>query len=133
MAFTKDSTQALQAFLKAEDIAARQKQVVSSLHLLLALLVVPTHAKILLEERGITKERLRAVPLDAEPPRTVTRLRDHAREIAQGTGQSTANCLHMLISITRARESLAYRALEQAGVVFSELRTAALSHAFNRS
>ena len=102
MDIVTDSTQLVRAFLEAEDIAENANHPLSSAHLLLALFTFPNRAQMLLGEQRVDEDdildAIRA--LEDEPRRTVPRLRDRAREIAQGAGARTADCLHLLIAIT---------------------------------
>ena len=102
----------------------------SSAHLLLALFTYSNRAQILLVERNLDEEvileHLRV--LEEEPPRMVQRLRERAREIAQGSGSEEVDCLHLLISITRHRDSFAYRLIERTGTSITSLRNIAVSY-----
>lgn len=129
MQIVTDSTQLVRAFLEAEDIATAGNHPLSSAHLLLALFTFTNRAKVLLLEQRIDEECI----LDAirmhedEPRRTMSRLRERAREIAQGSGNNNVDCLHLLIAITRLRDSFAYRLLERTGISLTGLRNKAVS------
>ncbi len=130
MQFVPDSAEAVRAFLEAEDIARQSGQRLSSAHLLLALFTFPNRAQALLSERRINEDNI----LDAirvvedEPPRTVNRLRDRAREIASGSTSEEVDCLHLLIALTRFRDSFAYRLLERTETSLTALRNIAVSY-----
>ena len=119
MRYLHESPEAIRAFLETEDIAGRSGQPMSSAHLLLALFTYSNRAQILLVERGLNEdvilEHLRV--LEEEPPRMVQRLRERAREIAQGSGSTEVDCLHLLIALTRLRDSFAYRLIERTGII----------------
>ena len=128
MQIVTDGTQLVRAFLEAEDIAANANHPLSSAHLLLALFTFPNRAQVLLSEQRIDEECiLDAIRmLEDEPRRTVQRLRERAREIAQGSGSKSADCLHLLIGITRLRDGFAYRLLERTGISLTGLRNKAV-------
>jgi ATP-dependent Clp protease ATP-binding subunit ClpC len=128
--FVPDSAEAVRAFLEAEDIAAQASQRISSAHLLLAVFTFPNRAQALLAERNVDEDTiLDAIRvLENEPPRTVQRLRDRAREIAQGAHSEEVDCLHLLIAITRLRDAFAYRLLQRSGTSLTALRNVAVSY-----
>jgi len=128
--FVPDSVEAVRAFLEAEDIATQASQRISSAHLLLALFTFPNRAQALLAERNVDEDIiLDAIRvLEDEPPRTVQRLRDRAREIAKGATSNEVDCLHILIALTRLRDAFAYRLLERSGTSLTALRNVAVSY-----
>ncbi|MEM6532177.1 MAG: ATP-dependent Clp protease ATP-binding subunit [Myxococcota bacterium] len=130
METVSDSQASVRAYLEAEDIADRAGQSLSSLHLLLGLFTFPNRAQALLIERGIDEDRLleHVRVLEDEPRRTVTRLRDRARDIAKSSGSPDADCLHLLIALTRLRDAFGYRVLERTGVSVTALRNLAVSY-----
>ena len=130
MGFVPDSAENVRAFLETEDIAARAGQTSSSAHLLLALFTFPNRAQVLLNERGIDEERiLREIRvMEDEPKRCLNRIRERAREIARSAGNKDVNCLHILIAITRLRDSFAYKLLESSGLSLTSLRNVAVSY-----
>ena len=130
MQFVPDSAEAVRAFLEAEDIAAQAGQRISSAHLLLALFTFPNRAQALLAERNVDEDViLDAIRvLEEEPPRTVPRLRDRAREIAKGAASQEVDCLHLLIALTRLRDAFAYRLLQRSGTSLTALRNVAVSY-----
>ncbi len=130
MSLVPDSSETVRTYLEAEDIANQAGQRLSSAHLLLSLFTFPNRAQALLFDRHIDEETI----LDAirvvedEPPRTVQRLRERAREIARGAGAAEVDCLHLLIAITRLRDSFAYRLLDRTGTSLTALRNIAVSY-----
>jgi len=118
------------ALLEAEDIAARAGHSPGSAHLLLAFFTFPNRAQVLLTERGVDEERILAEirGLEDEPPRTLGRIRDRARELARGAGSKDVDCLHLLIALTRLRDAFAYKLLERTGTSVTALRNVAVSY-----
>ena len=92
-------------------------------HLLLALFTFPNRAQLLLKERRIDEDLLleHMEGLPGEPKGAYKRLKDRALELAQGSGASEADCLHLLVALLRVRESLAYELLERTGVPLTSL------------
>ncbi|MEE2962499.1 MAG: ATP-dependent Clp protease ATP-binding subunit [Myxococcota bacterium] len=125
-----ESSQVIRAFLEAEDIAQTSDHPLSSAHVLLALFTFPKRAQYLLEERDVDEDRiLDAIRIfEEEPKRTVVRMRERGRGIAQGAGAKEVDCLHLLIAITRLKESFAYTLLERAGLPMTALRNQAVSY-----
>ncbi|MEE8408230.1 MAG: ATP-dependent Clp protease ATP-binding subunit, partial [Myxococcota bacterium] len=130
MQFVPDSTEAVRAFLEAEDIAHQAGHAISSAHLLLALFTFPNRAQTLLTERNIDEESvLDAIRvIEEEPRRMVPKLRDRAREIARGAASDEVDSLHLLIAITRVRDAFAYRLLQRTGTSLTSLRNIAVSY-----
>ncbi len=127
--YIPDSSEAARAFLEAKDIAKRATSELSSAHLLLALFTFPNRAQVLLNERHLQEENI----LDAirvfedEPRRTVDTIRNRAREFARGTSAKEVDCLHILIAITKLRDSFAYTLLNRTTTV-NALRNTAVSY-----
>ena len=130
MRFVPDSAEAVRAYVEAEDIATQAGQPLSSIHLLLALFESPNRAQILLNERSIDAKRVRqnALASDDEPRRSLQRLKDRAREIARTSEAPEVDCLHVLVAISRVRESAAYRTLQRTGISLTALRNVAVSY-----
>jgi ATP-dependent Clp protease ATP-binding subunit ClpC len=122
-----------QVLAQARDIADQSGQALSSAHVLLALYTVANLAELLLLDERVDEERLLAhlERLEPEPPDTVARLEARCRELADGCGQSQANCLHLLAVMARQPASFAYRLLERADVSLPSLRATALRYATN--
>lgn len=125
-----ESAEAVRAFLEAEDVAQRAQQRAGSAHLLLALFTFPNRAQVLLNERGIDEDTvLQAIRVvEDEPKHTLARLRERARDIAEGAGSSEIDCLHILIGLTRLRDAFAYRLLQNTDVSVTSLRNLAVSY-----
>lgn len=130
MAFVPESAPIVRAFLEAEDMADRADQKLTSAHLLLALFTFSNRAQVLLNERNIdSQEILDAMRTLEDESRSMLRaLRERARDIARGSGGERVNCLHLLIAITRVRNSCAYRLLERTGTSLTALRNVAVSY-----
>ena len=125
-----DSQACVRAWLEAEDISRRADQQTSSLHVLLAFFTFPNRAQALLIERGIDEERLldQIRVVEDEPRGILARLRERARDIARSSGGGPVDCLHVLIALTRQRDTFAYRILERTGVSVTGIRNLAMSY-----
>ncbi|MGZ6161816.1 MAG: Clp protease N-terminal domain-containing protein, partial [Myxococcaceae bacterium] len=90
---------------EADDIAQSVSQKPTTAHAVLALFTVDNPGQRLLKERGVDEDRLlgllKAAPI--EPDGTLRELRERAREIARACGSREADCLHLLIAVTRLR------------------------------
>lgn len=124
-----ESTDLAQVLQEANDIARSVAQKVTSAHVLLALFTVENRAQLLLKERGVDEDALlhllTAAPAEADGH--VRELREKAREIATSCGSQEADCLHLLIAVTRVR-CVAQELLVQAGLDLATLRTTAVSY-----
>ncbi len=120
----------------AERAAARRGEVLSTGHLLLALLQRRGAASDLLLEHSLTAERLRDALAKTssmtvmEGPERVTRLVRAAIEVATRFHAEEPSGLHVLVSLLGERACHGYRVLEQAGVEVQRLRSAAMQFAF---
>ena len=125
-----DSMELAQVLAEAEDIARNVHQRLTSAHQLLAFFTVPNRAEMLLRERGVDEDRILLCMSGApEEPEGVERdLRIRAREVAGGLGAPEADCLHLLIAMTRVRASAAHRLLVAAGLEVASLRNVAMSY-----
>ncbi|MCP3137845.1 AAA family ATPase [Pyxidicoccus xibeiensis] len=124
-----DSTDLAQVLHEANDIAKSVVQKVTSAHVLLALFTVENRAQLLLKERGVDEDGLLQLltSAPAEPDGLVRELREKAREIATSLGSGEADCLHLLIAVTRVR-CAAHELLLQAGQDLATLRTTAMAY-----
>lgn len=125
-----DSAELKQVLVESADIAAQAGQQETTAHLLLALFTAPNRAQLLLDERGVNVERLlmvvsRSLREGAAQRREVV---ERAREIAEGCRVEEADCVHLLIAMTRARSSTAFQMLQACGLNVSALRNTALSY-----
>lgn len=117
------------ALLEAKDISDATDQPLTTAHLLLAFFTAKNRAETLLKEHGIDEDRL----LDlVEPPLEETaeclaETLDRAERIAAGCGAREVDCLHALVSMSRARGSCALLLLAETGEPITKLRTHALS------
>ncbi|HTP51557.1 MAG TPA: ATP-dependent Clp protease ATP-binding subunit [Anaeromyxobacteraceae bacterium] len=125
-----ESMELAQVLAEAEDISRNVHQKLTSAHLLLAFFTVPNRAEMLLRERGVDEDRILLCMTGApEEPDGVERdLRARARDVAAGLGVDEADCLHLLIAMTRVRSSAAHQLLSACGLHVSALRNVALSY-----
>ncbi len=130
MSFIRDSAETVRAFMEAQDIARRADHPASSAHVLLALFTFPNRAQVLLGERALDEDRILAEirVMEDEPSHTFAELRERARDFARGSGANNVDCLHLLIALTRLRDSFAYRLLERTGTSVTALRNVAMSY-----
>jgi len=100
-----DSSDLALVLSEADDIAQSVSQKPTTAHAVLALFTVDNPGQRLLKERGVDEDRLLALVKSAptEPDGTLRELRDRAREIARACGSREADCLHLLIAVTRLR------------------------------
>ncbi len=128
------STELRQVIAEAKDIAAQVSQRLTSAHLLLALFTVHNRAEILLKEKDIDEDAILALvhTVEGEPPGTVKRIQEKAREIAVGCGAENIDCLHLLIALCGMRSTLAYDLLRRTNLNVPKLRNTALSYVTGR-
>jgi len=128
------STELRQVVAEAKDIASQVSQRLTSAHLLLALFTVHNRAEILLKEKDIDEDAILALvhTVEGEPPATVKRIQDKAREIAVGCGAENIDCLHLLIALCGMRSTLAYDLLRRTSLNVPKLRNTALSYVTGR-
>jgi ATP-dependent Clp protease ATP-binding subunit ClpC len=124
-----DSSDLAQVLAEAEDISQSVNQKLTSAHLLLAMFTVENRADVLLRERGVDEDRILEVMTSApsEPDGLIRELGERSREIARNCGQREADCLHLLIAVSRVR-CAAQDLLTRVGVDLTGLRTTALSY-----
>ena len=125
-----DSMELAQVLAEAEDIARNVNQKLTSAHQLLAFFTVPNRAEMLLKERGVDEDRILLALTGAprEPEGVERDLRERAREVAEGVGAEEVDCLHLLIAMSRVRQSCAYQLLGDCGLQLPALRNVALSY-----
>lgn len=112
----------------AEELARRGRETLTSAHLLAAIVKAGGPAGDLLEERRFgVEETLRAARTTvddvADPIRAAL---SRAHDIAARMGFTQASAVHLLVALLNEPRSAARRALEQAGVDVSRLRTTAM-------
>ncbi len=134
MRFIAESSEALRTYQQAAVLAERQGQRESSAHVLLSLLHASHPAHALLAAQKVDADLVTLLlrgkhAVAAEPSGVVPRLKERARHIARGTETDQVDCLHILIAMTRLRDSQAYRILQRAGVSLADLRSTAISFA----
>jgi ATP-dependent Clp protease ATP-binding subunit ClpC len=112
----------------AEDLAGRQKDRLTSAHLLAAIAARPSPVALLLAERKLVLDEIlrlgRHVPDDF--PDAVRALLARAHAIGARMGKTRAAADHLLVALLGEPRSAARRVVEQAGADVSRLRTAAL-------
>ena len=130
MAHVIESMELAQVLAEAEDIARNVNQKLTSAHQLLAFFTVPNRAELLLKERGVDEDRILLALTGAprEPEGVERDLRERAREVAAGVQAEEVDCLHLLIAMSRVRQSCAYQLLADCGLQLSSLRNVALSY-----
>ncbi len=124
-----DSTDFAQVMAEADDIARSVSHRLTSAHVLLAMFTIENPGQRLLRERGVDEDVLLGL-MTAAPQEHELIIRDlceKAREIAQNCGSREADCLHMLIAMTRVR-CVGQDLLSRAGLDLIGLRNTALSY-----
>ncbi len=124
-----DSSDLALVLSEADDIAQSVSQKPTTAHAVLALFTVDNAGQRLLKERGVDEDRLLALVKAAptEPDGTLRELRDRAREIARACGSREADCLHLLIAVTRLR-CAGHELLAGTGLDLTAVRNTALSY-----
>ena len=114
---------------EAREIAEATSQPVTSHHVLLAFFVSRNPAERLLRSREVDEDRLLAlVDPEAKEPRAALReVVARGSQVAAGCGAREVDCLHVLVAMTRHRQSTAYRMLSRADPKLGHLRTRALT------
>ena len=112
----------------ADELAQKQKERVSSAHLLAAIAARPSPACDLLRERKLGVEELLrgARGLDEELEDPIKGSLQRAREIAGRMGDGDAAAVHLLVALVSEQRSSARRTLEGLNVDISRLRTQAV-------
>jgi len=124
-----DSSDLALVLSEADDIAQSVSQKPTTAHAVLALFTVDNAGQRLLKERGVDEDRLLALVKSAptEPDGTLRELRERAREIARACGSREADCLHLLIAVTRLR-CAGHELLAGTGLDLTAVRNTALSY-----
>lgn len=123
------ATDLLRVLDEAEDIAKATGVSPNSAHILLAFFTSRNQAERLLRDRDIDEDRLIDL-VDVkvrEPKQSVREILDRASQVTAGCGAREVDCLHVLVAMTRARDSLAFSLLEGTGDRLSTLRNRALT------
>lgn len=114
---------------EAKDIAEATGQTPNSAHMLLAFFTTRNQAQKVLYDRGITEDIL--LPLveagDREPKDCPPEIMERSVLVATGCGAREIGCLHLLVAMTRSRESLAFQLLSRSKTSIPRLRTRALT------
>ncbi|HEY1333151.1 MAG TPA: ATP-dependent Clp protease ATP-binding subunit [Myxococcaceae bacterium] len=124
-----DSSDLALVLSEADDIAQSVSQKPTTAHAVLALFTVDNPGQRLLKERGVDEDSLLALVKSAptEPEGTLRELRERAREIARACGSREADCLHLLIAVTRLR-CAGHELLAGTGLDLTAVRNTALSY-----
>lgn len=114
---------------EAEDIARATDQRPSTAHLLLSFFTSRNQAERLLRDRQIDEDRLLELvdPANKEPKQSIREVLERAAQVAAGCGAREVDTLHVLVAMTRARDSMAYQLLERTGEKLPLLRNRALT------
>jgi ATP-dependent Clp protease ATP-binding subunit ClpC len=112
----------------AQDLAAARKERPTSVHLLAAIASREGQAGELLRERRLDADALLKAgrSFDEDAPDPLARAAVAARELGKRAPLGEPNALHLLLALLADRTSAAHRALVQAGVDTSRLRTATM-------
>ncbi|UQA60358.1 AAA family ATPase [Polyangium aurulentum] len=112
----------------AQDLAAARKERPTSVHLLAAIASREGQAGELLRERRLDADALLKAgrSFDEDTPDPLARAAVAARELGKRAPLGEPNALHLLLALLADRTSAAHRALVQAGVDTSRLRTATM-------
>ncbi len=114
---------------EAEDIAKATGVSPNSAHMLLAFFTSRNQAERVLRDRNIDEDRLIEIfdPKIREPRECVREILDRAAQVAASCGAREVDCLHVLVAMTRARDSLAFTLLSGTNEKLATLRTRALT------
>ena len=114
---------------EARDIAEGTGQPVTSAHVLLAFFVSRNPAERLLRSRGIDEDGLLDLhdPAAKEPRVALREVVAKGSQMAAGCGATEVDCLHVLVAMTRHRQSIAFRLLSAVDPKLGHLRTRALT------
>ncbi len=125
-----DGADFAQVVAEAEDIARSVGHCLTTAHTLLSLFTVPNRGALLLKERGIDEDSILNIMtrVPAEAPEVNGELLERARDIAQQCGSAEADCLHLLIAVSRMKDCAAYSLLTRCGLEMNALRNQALSY-----
>jgi ATP-dependent Clp protease ATP-binding subunit ClpC len=124
-----DSNDLSTVIAEAADIAKSVGQRMTTAHVLLSLFTVENKAALLLKERHVDEDRLLELMTHSpsEPEGLVRAMQEKTREIAASCGSQEADCLHLLIAITRVRCG-AQDLLFKTGIDLTALRNVGLSY-----
>ncbi len=114
---------------EARDISEGTGQPVTSAHVLLAFFVSRNPAERLLRSRGIDEDGLLDLhdPAAKEPRVALREVVAKGSQMAAGCGATEVDCLHVLVAMTRHRQSIAFRLLSAVEPKLGHLRTRALT------
>ena len=114
---------------EARDIAEGSGQPVTSAHVLLAFFVSRNPAERLLRSRNVDEDRIldHLEPHGKEPRVALREIVAKGSQMAAGCGATEVDCLHVLVAMTRHRQSIGFRVLSAIDPKLGHLRTRALT------
>lgn len=114
---------------EAREIAEATDKPVTSAHVLLAFFTSRNPAERLLRSRSIDEDRLLEVlePDAKEPRATLREIVARGSQLAAGCGAKEVDCLHVLVAMTRHRQSIGFGLLSKTDEKLGHLRTRALT------
>ncbi len=127
---TVDSLELKQILVESADIAAKVGQPETTTHLLLAVTSTSNRARLLLEERRISFEKLVGVSWQVRPETADAKesALEMARRVADDCKSPEADSVHLLVALTRIQSCMAYQMLAACGINIQQLRLKALSY-----
>ncbi|MCU0683315.1 MAG: ATP-dependent Clp protease ATP-binding subunit [Polyangiaceae bacterium] len=128
MALARTETELRPLCKRAEQLAARRREPLSTAHLLMAISAPGSSAASVLEAHRITPQRLERLVHSTvgDESDAIVKVVDEALSIASRTPARAAGALHLLLALLSARRCVAYRVLEQGEVDVSRLRSAVM-------
>jgi ATP-dependent Clp protease ATP-binding subunit ClpC len=128
MALARTETELRPLCKRAEQLAARRREPLSTVHLLMAISAPGSTASGVLEAHRITPQRLERLVHSTvgDESDAIAKVVDGALSLATRTQARTPGALHLLLALLSERRCVAYRVLEQGEVDMSRLRSAAM-------
>ena len=118
-------------YSEGRDIAVQSSRSFDSAYLLLAMFTVPNRGVGVLEERrkyeGDLIDAMAEHVSSEESPQVVKEIQDKTQQIAAGCSANLINTLHLLVALSRVRNSQAYRVLTSVGLDPAEVRNASIA------
>jgi ATP-dependent Clp protease ATP-binding subunit ClpC len=128
MALARTDTQLRPLCKRAEQLAARRREPLSTVHLLMAISAPGNSASGVLEAHRITPQRLERLVHSTigDESDAIAKVVDEALSFASRTQAHTPGALHLLLALLSSRRCVAYRVLEEGEVDLARLRSAAM-------
>jgi len=118
-------------YSEGRDIAVQSRRSFDSAYLLLAMFTVPNRGVSVLEERrkyeGDLIDAMAEHMSTEESPQIVKEIQEKTQQIAAGCSANLINTLHLLVALSRVRNSQAYRVLTTVGLDPAEVRNASIA------